>query len=421
LRILELNTPTSLSKKLLSLVRIDSPFKRIKSYARGQLSNNSEISINEVDSLHSLEDPKPIKSDGQGVYDVLIVPEELADHDFAAFSGFLDRNGGTILFLSSKSTVSYAEHSTITAATASGQTIGISRLLSTKVDQGNKKLRNILIVEEPEQTSFNDAWVSNLSSTLGQSVDRILLHSLAEGIIKPNSTVISTIELTRPLMSTLTAEEMVKIKLITDNAVNLVWITGGNSFVGENPDYALMSGLSRALMLEQPSLNIFNIGLNPSEQTMDTMHILDTLVDQIHHSNASDYEFIMHNDILHISRMVPEENMNRIFREKQGEIPTLTRLGDSKPARLTIGTVGQFDTLSFKQERPNLSPLAPGTIEVEVKSVGLNAKVKYSMLFFQMINAKVIIGFLRACGQSGNSRCWVQAGMQWNCYTGRRQ
>jgi hypothetical protein len=176
-------------------------------------------------------------------------------------------------------------------------------------------------------------------------------------------------------MSTLTAEEMVKVKLMTDKALNLVWLTGGNNFEGERPDFALISGLSRALMLEQPSLKFFTLDLNSPEQTVDAIQTISTFLKQAHYSDTTDFEFLLHKDILHVSRMVPEEHMNRTFRQKQGEIPRLAPLKDAKPARLTIGTVGQFDTLAFKQERPDFSALAPGTVEIEVKSVGLNAKV----------------------------------------------
>lgn len=62
--------------------------------------------------------------------------------------------------------------------------------------------------------------------------------------------------------------------------------------------------------------------------------------------------------------MLPEE-MNRAFRDKQGQVLVLTPLGEAMPARLTIGTVCQFDTLAFSCEVPDLSPLKPGTVEIK--------------------------------------------------------
>lgn len=74
--------------------------------------------------------------------------------------------------------------------------------------------------------------------------------------------------------------------------------------------------------------------------------------------------------------MVPEGVLNQTFRTKQGKLPINCTLKEAQPARLTIGTVGQFDTLCFKRETFCDSEIQPGYVEVEVKSVGLNAKVR---------------------------------------------
>ncbi|RDW91779.1 polyketide synthase-nonribosomal peptide synthetase [Coleophoma crateriformis] len=375
LRVLELNTPTELTKTFLDTLRAGTTFKRFKSYARGHFTENSELIIEAVESLESLDEPKRIKGDSKGQYDLLIIPSGFDDRSFATFSALL-APGGTILYQTSKPGDSFDGYSTI-VANATGNTIAVSTLKPT--EKSESKPRDILVVEESAQSAFNDIMIDNLSKALGQVVERVSLDKLSQTMIKPKSTIISTIELTRPVMSTLTAEEMVQVKLMTDNALNLVWLTGGNNFQGEHPDFALISGLSRALMLEQPSLKFFTLDLDSSKQSADAMGNVNNVLQQAHQSKTVDFEFELRNEIVHVSRMVPEEHMNRIFREKQGELSRLTPLKDATPARLTIGTVGQFDTLSFVREKIDLSPLAPGYIEIEVKSIGLNAKDFYAL------------------------------------------
>ena len=113
--------------------------------------------------------------------------------------------------------------------------------------------------------------------------------------------------------------------------------------------------------------------VEPSSQTLQNISaVLSGSVE----SMSPDFEYTQRNGLLHISRMLPDEEMNQAFRDKQGQVLALTPLGETSPARLTIGTVGQFDTLAFSREAPDFSPLKPGTIEIEVKSVGLNAKVR---------------------------------------------
>jgi hypothetical protein len=110
--------------------------------------------------------------------------------------------------------------------------------------------------------------------------------------------------------------------------------------------------------------------------------------------------------------MLPEEEMNRGFRDKQGQAAALIPLGEAMPARLTIGTVGQFDTLAFSREAPDFSPLKPGTVEIEVKSVGLNAKVRTRLLissspYFLIISNILRPELLRPCWEGQHKRSRV--------------
>jgi hypothetical protein len=133
-------------------------------------------------------------------------------------------------------------------------------------------------------------------------------------------------------------------------------------------------------MLEQPSLHITILDLDDTLPTSQALNGIAAVLRQSVESAVPDCEYALKNGTLHISRMLPEETMNGTFREKQDEIPRLLPLKDASPARLSIGTVGQFDTLAFRQEAADESPLAPGTVEIEVKSVGLNAKVPIALI-----------------------------------------
>ena len=74
-------------------------------------------------------------------------------------------------------------------------------------------------------------------------------------------------------------------------------------------------------------------------------------------------------------RFVPEEGLNQTFREKLGNHPATKKLGHSRPAKLSVQSVGQFDTLAFAPVTTSEAEIQAGFVEVEVKSIGLNAKV----------------------------------------------
>ena len=87
---------------------------------------------------------------------------------------------------------------------------------------------------------------------------------------------------------------------------------------------------------------------------------------------------VKHQGIVHISRFVADENMNTAFRQKQGDQAMLKPLKQVGSLRLTIEKLGQFDSLAFKEDIPSSDELDVNFVEIEVKAVGLNAKVSHS-------------------------------------------
>jgi len=216
-----------------------------------------------------------------------------------------------------------------------------------------------------------------LCELTGKDIPRISFADVSKDLVPSGAVVFSTLETERPLLSTLTDDEMVRLKVITDNASNLVWATGGGLLKGVNPDFGLVSGLSRAMMLEQPSLRFFTFDIDQVDvQPTKTAENMIAVLNQQRNENL-DFEFIQHQSVIHVSRFVPDDALNDAFRQKQGAEAISMTLADAKPARLYIDQVGQFDTIYFKKEVAPEQTLKSDHVEVEVKSVGLNAKVTF--------------------------------------------
>ncbi|TVY83962.1 Reducing polyketide synthase DEP5 [Lachnellula suecica] len=387
LRILELDSQdTGITEYLMQILKVKTPFKRFKSYWRGHLTDSNDLLAHEV-VTDTVGEEKNTKTTIKGDYDVLVLhlPVETSDGYLGKHQSIFSKllsSGGKMLSISSEiamqkllpGSASSIKHQTSTGATLSLTTLNNDNVVKIK----SKK---VIIVEEQDQSAFNDSILPRLTEILGQDfeVQRVLLGELTALDFKPKTTIISTIELTRPVMSTLTSSEMVAIKLITDNALNLIWITGGNNIEGAHPDFALISGLSRALMLEQPSLRFFTLDMDvTAPATTSTEAVLAVLNNALTQEDP-DFEYSQKNGVLHVSRFVPDEGMNDVFRQKQGAVPGLEALAEIRPAKLMIKSVGQFETISFEQNLPDLTDLQPGTVEVQIKSVGLNAKDFYAL------------------------------------------
>ena len=239
---------------------------------------------------------------------------------------------------------------------------------------------HLLVIEcqaEPEGT-FSDTVAKTLSKQYGQEVRRLVLGRVTKDDIKPGTTIVSTIELNEPILKDLTIVEMSAVKMVTDNAGNLLRVTSGGQISAQRPNFAMASGFARSLILEQPSLKFFNFEVEDAaaDPTSAVQSMIST-IDDLHTEENMDLETVQKDGLLFVGRFVPEEELNETFRQRLGDVAVPKPLGGVSPARLTIQKLGQFDTLAFKQDERKGAPVAPDFVEVDVKSVGLNAKDVY--------------------------------------------
>jgi hypothetical protein len=219
------------------------------------------------------------------------------------------------------------------------------------------------------------------------SVKSYSIDQINSDTIPKHAKVISVIEAEKPFLVNMEGEEMAHFKGITDNADDLVWVTGGSLLSGEQPEFSIAYGLSRALMLEQPSLkfSVFDVDTSFQDLEHTAQNIIGTLFDKFSAGHVqTDFEFMQDKEgLVHVSRFVPDETLNQTFRERMGGDKTMTALGDAGAVRLCIEKPRYFETLYFNQQDAKKVglDLGEGFVEVDVKAVGLNAKVgPYLML-----------------------------------------
>ena len=390
LNILELGIPAvEFTKHLLrDVLRADTTFKRYASYSRGYFTHGKfELFAEDVESVNSVSDNfDKVQPRSGTTYDLVIFPNLLSGEEYCS-----KRLEFVKSLLSPKGAVLALLPSNLEAPEMAGS-VGLStieipigdvseRIILAKPavqgqDKVDSKLQTVVVVERGDNNSFNDVLVPKLSERFDQQVERVALSKLTPGVITAGTTVVCTIELNEPILATMSVTEMTSLKVMTDNATNLLWITGGGQIDALRPNFAMVSGFSRSLVLEQPSLRFFTFDIDDPEADQDASieNLLATVEDLIS-DEIPDSETVQKKGIAHISRFVPEEVMNETFRQKQGDRATLKPLGQTKPSRLTIKSLGQFDTLAFKQDPPSSTELKVDFVEVDVKSIGLNAKV----------------------------------------------
>ncbi|CAK4032116.1 polyketide synthase [Lecanosticta acicola] len=235
-----------------------------------------------------------------------------------------------------------------------------------------------LIVEQ-EETKLGVTLHTALDKVSGKGVSRVLLRNLVKDDVPSGTHVFNLCEATSPLLATISDEDMDQVKLMTQNASSLVWVTNGNILEGGHPEYGLVSGLSRAIMLEQPALKFYTFDIDQPEEGVDlTAERLISVLNQSakQSSRMTDFEFVQRRGVVHVSRFTPDDEINQDFRNKQGFETTQLSLKDAKNVRLAIGYPGQFDTIYYLQQESAVA-IGPEDVRIKVANVGVNAKDYY--------------------------------------------
>jgi acyl transferase domain-containing protein len=386
--ILELGNPIpDFTKHLMQdVLRSETPYRRYGSYTRGYFTANGELFVEALESVKSVTDNFENIQQQIGVtYDLIIFPnsfyaEEFVPERLHLVRSFLKPEGAVLGRLPAVLEVPEMASSIglrtiqISTGDASEGLLFAKRLGNKEVEPENKS-RQLMVIERGDYSAFKTFMVQALSAHFGRPVERVALSALTPGQITPGMIIVCTIELHEPFLATMSVAEMASLKILTDNAEKLLWITGGDQLGGTRPNFAMVSGFQRSLILEQPSLKFYTFDVDqPETHQQATVDNIIAVLDELHSEEIPDCETVQKNGVAYVSRFVPEETLNETFRQKLGVRQALKRLDQARPCRLTIKDLGQFGTLAFKQEVSSWTGLQPGFVEVEVKSVGLNAK-----------------------------------------------
>ncbi|KAH6656006.1 hypothetical protein BKA67DRAFT_515368 [Truncatella angustata] len=355
---------------LTELLRLETPFRRSKGYTSGFINEEGEVFSQVAPSSGEAVKPLPIPKDQ--AFNVIII--STAPRPFDKVVSLL-ADKGTILL---NGTVPESERfggrkfTTLQSQNVADQNVTLVQLQEESSSTTNDSERDVFLVERDPDHELNTQLALDVSRYTGRPVHRISLDKVTPAALGPRATVIATVELQEALLSNMSSEEMALVKNLTDNASVLIWLTGGGLFAGAKPEFAVVYGLSRALMLEQPSLRFFTIDVDPKNIDLkSTGRNVVKVLQQVLESPAPDFEFIQDSGALHISRFVPDETSNRTFRRKQGLESLHAPLAEVKPGNFIIGAPGQLDSILFESEQRDEGDLPSGHVKVDVKAVGL--------------------------------------------------
>ena len=242
LRILELgNNIHDITLATLDLLSSKSDFKRLSTYSTASFSKDGSLSGGLVD-LDSGERVSPAALNGEK-FDLIIIPigGPWIDSRIEDIKNLLAEDA-TLLALcpGAIGDAITRDISCLSCPIADSQASLIVARQPLKHNQEALRNHKFLIVER-ERSNLGSALGDALRAVQGYWVIRVLLHELTEDHLTQGITVFNLSEVKTPLLATISDEHMSRVKLMTDRAGSIVWLTNGNILEGSRPDFSLVS------------------------------------------------------------------------------------------------------------------------------------------------------------------------------------
>ncbi|KAI1769842.1 KR domain-containing protein [Hypoxylon cercidicola] len=367
--ILLLNVDANTSNVLLRVLKAGSPMRRFETITNAAFSNGKlhghKISSTEsdykaaaeavsnatkFDIIFSLEAVPTGIQDWMATSTTLVTGEEIDEGAFAA--------------------------SSVKAITGTADdSVNITVISERRQIQGWKGGDVVMVNRTGQQESALDSKIHEaIEYYFGCPVPLIGISQVGNDTIPSQSMVISTIESEEPILSTASVEQMRLVKTITDQASLILWVCHGDFMAGTNPDFAPVLGLSRTVMVEQPSLQFAVFDIDDTTFNVEgTAYNACKIIDQLLNDPDPEFELSQNEQTIHSVRWEPVDELNAQFRVKQNKGLLEVPVEKAGRCQLHISQPGQMDSLHFVSAE-HTEPLPPDHVEIEVKSVGVNAK-----------------------------------------------
>ncbi|GLA55100.1 type I Iterative Polyketide synthase (PKS) [Aspergillus niger] len=171
-----------------------------------------------------------------------------------------------------------------------------------------------------------------------------------------------------PLLFTLQEDEFGAIQNIVARTSSLLWVAPGGFLQGKQPEYAMVSGLARAITAEQASLDFRVLDVDPASFDAESaaQSVLRVLQMQTQTAESPEREVCVSVDKTYISRLVRNTNLNELYTAQDKPNPMSFTSGER-----VSGLVSKAKVVFQQQQQEEESHVEPGHVEVQVQSSGL--------------------------------------------------
>lgn len=214
----------------------------------------------------------------------------------------------------------------------------------------------------------------------GAHIEALTLDDVhKQGVPKDSLVVFSLDMVTDSVLASMTEDTMKGLQTVFESAGYVVWVTDSETRSPSKSELGLAMGFFRTMRLEYSStkfavMDVDNLSSSSQEQITRALDCV--MAEMLKQNPSGDDEWLLRNGVLHISRLESDTQRSRTYECKTMQQAVRTELKDMRNSiQLDIKQAGNFSTLTWQEHLGAAQELQENEVEVEVKAVGMNAKV----------------------------------------------
>lgn len=177
------------------------------------------------------------------------------------------------------------------------------------------------------------------------------------------------LDLGKPMLADLSAEEFAAVQNITNSAGTLLWVSDGGIIKGQTPEAAMASGLMRAVRAEQATISIVTVDFDRETTSDDQVArcVSDKAARQIDAADGMETEYCVAHGKPYICRLVPHDRINNTV-QADASMESVSFTKELRVRGAVVSGKLVFEHVPDEAARA----LDPDAVEVRVRFAGLN-------------------------------------------------
>lgn len=260
----------------------------------------------------------------------------------------------------------------------------VSRPLSTqKTVRRDDMPTEILLC--PNWTGKRAPLIDDLASTLSREHGGVPVTNLASRDFSSDTVYVVIDDGSKPALISNDDQLFKTITHLVSSAALILWISvQEHQDSAKNPEKALVTGFARTARVENKSLQFVTLDVQDAMSDKGVSEavvgIVEPMVRSFKTTSSTGYSMeqdcIFRNGQLHISRVIPDNAIDRNVAKSLGDLPPELQPfhQHNRPLRLSLEKTRFLDKLEFVEDCSLQEPLDPAHLEIDVQACGVNFK-----------------------------------------------